>query len=201
MVKLSRVAWAASPRSWLVVTLALAFGLQASPQDVSPRLLEAAREAYQQQQQRQPEILTPAQVQPQVPPISETDWNNLRQLRVGARIAVKTKDNIRHSGEFLAYSEEAISLRKGKREVGYRRQEVVRVLLLGAPKRSKGAKIGFLVGCAVAAGIAAAKIVAVKEDPSSAIILVPIGALGGGIGAAIGAAVTPRSKSVVYRAP
>jgi len=188
-------------RCLLAAFLAYTLALPGWAQQVSPALLRAAQEAYQQQEQMQAAILAPAQVQPQVSPQTETDWNNLRQLRVGERIAVKTRDNIRHSGEFVAYSDEAISLRKGKREVGYRRQEVVRVLLLGAPKRSKGAKIGFLVGCAVAAGIAAAKIVAVKEDPSSAIILVPIGALGGGIGAAIGAAVTPRSKSVVYRAP
>jgi len=132
----------------------------------------------------------------------ESDWNNLNRLQVSQRIAVKTKDNITHYGKFLAYSDEAISLREGKQEVGYRREEVVRVSLLGPPDRGKAALYGFLFTFAGATTITAAKIGGEEDLVASGkvVISVGIGALFGGIGAGIGAAAAPSSKIVIYRA-
>ncbi len=128
---------------FLCVILLFTLVPQTWAQQVSPVLLEAARQAYQQGRQDQRSVSHVWAATAQVSPASETDWNNLRQLLVGADIAVKTKDNIRHSGTFLAYSDEAISLRKGKREVSYPRKEVLRVSFLGPPNRQRGAVIGF----------------------------------------------------------
>jgi len=181
----------------LLVILLATPALPAWAQEVSPALLAAARQAYQQGQQKQPEILAPVQAQSQVAPASEADWNSLRQLLVGERIAVKTKDNITHTGDFVAYSDEAISLREGKREVAYRREEVLGVSLLGARKRSKWALIGFLVGFGVGAGVGALFVARLDVGTQT---VVAGGASLGGIGAGVGAGVARRSQTVVYRA-
>jgi len=181
----------------LLVILLATPALPAWAQEVSPALLRAAREAYQQEQQKQSEMLAPALAQPQAPAPSESDWNNLRQLRVGERIAVKTKDNITHTGDFVAYSDEAISLREGKREVAYRREEVLGVSLLGARKRSKWALIGFLVGFGVGAGVGALFVARLDVGTQT---VVAGGASLGGIGAGLGAARAPRFQTLIYRA-
>jgi len=133
----------------------------------------------------------------------ESDWNNLNRLQVSQRIAVKTKDNITHYGHFLACSEEALSLREGKQEVGYRREEVVRVSLLGPPKRRKAALLGLAIGFAAGTVIAAAKWGG-EEDftaGAKARFILGIGGLVGGVaGANVGWAVAPSTKTVIYRA-
>jgi len=163
-------------------------------QQVSPALLEAARQAYQQGQLRQAEILAPAQV----PAASETDWNNLAQLRVWDHIVCKTKDGEWHRGNFVAFSEEALSLRVGKRDVGLRRGDVVRVSLLGPPNRVKAALIGLGIGFAGGAIITAAAFRGAEDGAAAYSLLV--GWLFGGIGAGVGAAAAPRSQTVIYRA-
>lgn len=136
-----------------------------------------------------------------MPPASETDWNNLSLLRVGARIVVETMDNIRHYGKFVAYSDEAISLREGKCEVGYRRENVVQVSLLGPPKRRKAALVGLAIGFAGGAIISAAKWAGQADlsEIGKAILILGTGGVFGGIGAGVGAAVAPRPKTVIYR--
>lgn len=133
----------------------------------------------------------------------ESDWHNLSRLQVDQRIAVKTKDNITHYGNFLAYSEEAISLREDKQEVGYRREEVIRVSLLGPPNRRKAALLGLAIGFTTAAGITAAIVAGVGDltGGGKAGYIFGIGGLVGGIaGANIGAAVARATKTVIYRA-
>lgn len=172
-------------------------------QEVSPALLPAARESYRQQFGEQSLFSGPRQAQanPQVPPASETDWNNLARLAVGARIAVKIRDEPTHSGKFLGFSEESISLREGKREIAYHREDVLRVWLLGGRNRGKAAKLGFLFPFAATVGVTFASLPSCEDDCFLLFIGgLGIGAVFGGVGAAVGALVAPRSKTVIYRA-
>ncbi|MFQ5817038.1 MAG: hypothetical protein ACE5H2_03660 [Terriglobia bacterium] len=191
------------------LVLVLALATQTWAQQVSPALLKAAQEAYQRQQKQDPKILPPAQqhpAQPRMSPASESDWDNLAQLQPGQRILVETMDNVRHRGTFVAYSDEAISLREDKRDVGYRRKEVLRVWRLGPPNRGKAAKIGFLSGFAVGAATAviwwfSGDTQDGDEDYLVLLVAPAFGGLFGGVGAGLGAAVAPRSKTLIYRAP
>ena len=128
----------------------------------------------------------------------ESDWNNLSGLRVGERIICKTKEGITYKGEFLAFSEEAISLRVGKRDVGLRREEVMRVSVVGPPKRAEAAIIGAVFGFAAAAVLGV--VVAGRSAESKGGFAVLFGTVGASAGAGVGALLSLARKTVIYRA-
>lgn len=173
-------------------------------QEVNP-LLVTARDAHRQHLSQEPLLSVEAQGQanPQVRPASASDWNNLARLEVGARIRLEAKDGVTRSGKFAAFSDEAISLREGKREVSYRREEVVSVSWLGSRRRGRWARIGFLIGFG---GGTAALAAWGASDPADegamnvALISLLLGLPFGGVGAAVGALAAPRTKTLIYRA-
>ncbi len=134
----------------------------------------------------------------------ETGWSNLQQLRVGQKIEVVDTNLKKHKGTFLSFSEEAISLRVGKDEVGVQRRNVLRVSLREKSKRLRNALIGLAIGAG--AGVAAAEIFARTDQPIARfrgeyrsiayVVLVPVGI---GVGAGIGAAFPPGYQTI-YRA-
>lgn len=131
------------------------------------------------------------------------EWSNLSGLRAGHRMEVKTKDKKTHSGRFVAYSEEAISLRKGKRELGFARDEVLSVLVLSPPRRRKAALIGFGLGAAAGFPLALMAAMTGPQDATTAeAAAVFFGAEGfyGAIGALIGATVARPTKTLIYQA-
>jgi hypothetical protein len=145
--------------------------------------------------------------QPQSPPSGESDWSSLQQLRVGQKIEVVDTNLKKLKGTFLSFSEEAISLRVGKDEVGVQRPNVLRVSLRGKSKRLRNALIGMAIGAG--AGVAAIEICAQASSRFSFspclgqdfravayAILVPVG---GAAGAGIGAAFPPGYQTI-YRA-
>ncbi len=127
-------------------------------------------------------------------------WNNLEGLAVGERIRVVKKDKSSHTGTFVAFSSEAVTLRNKGADVGHRREDVLRVWRVGAARRGRAA----LIGLAIGAGVGAALGGAVASDdsfvhPGAAAAIV--GLAGGAVGAGVGAAVARPSRSEVYRAP
>jgi hypothetical protein len=134
----------------------------------------------------------------------ETGWSNLQQLRVGQKIEVVDTNLKKHKGTFLSFSDEAISLRVGKDEVGVQRPNVLRVSLREKSKRLRNALIGMAIGAG--AGVAAVEICAQASSGLSPClgqdfratayaILVPVG---GAVGAGIGAAFP--GYQTIYRA-
>jgi hypothetical protein len=133
-----------------------------------------------------------------------SDWNNLQQLRAGQRIEVVDTNLKKYKGTFLSFSEEAISLRVGKDEVGVQREDVFRVSLRGKSKRLRNALIGMAIGAG--AGVAAAEISIRASEPGffserdfwqvPYVVLVSAGiAVGAGVGAAF-----PPGYQTIYRA-
>ena len=126
--------------------------------------------------------------------LGEHSWGNLQQLRVGQKIEVVDTNLKKYKGTFLSFSEEAISLRVKKQEVGVQRPNVLRVSLREKSKRLRNALIGMAIGAG--AGVAAVEICAYASSGSlpcagqdfravAYAILVPVGgAAGAGIGAA-----------------
>ncbi len=135
----------------------------------------------------------------------EHSWENLQQLRVGQKIEVVDTNLKKLKGTFLSFSEEAISLRVKKQEVGIQRPNVLRVSLREKSKRLRNALIGMAIGAG--AGVAVVEICAQASSGLSPClgqdfrgiayaILVPVG---GAVGAGIGAAVPPGYQTI-YRA-
>ena len=129
------------------------------------------------------------------PPVetSITDWNNLRQLRVGDKVEVVRHNLGKHKGKVLAWTEESISLRLKNQDVTIPREEVYRVTWLSKSRRggNRNVLIGLALGAAVGAVAASA-----AHEPVGAVILfsTPL-FIGIGVGAVI------PSHPTIYRAP
>ncbi len=137
---------------------------------------------------------------PPVASAAETDWNNLQQLSLAARLLIERTDGTRVKGRLISVAEDALSVRKGKRVMGVARAQVSRIWLFGETKTGKGAMIGALVG-GLYWPIIHAFVFPTERAPGAHDILptVLLAGAGSGIGAAIGASM--RERILVYRAP
>ncbi len=128
----------------------------------------------------------------------ETGWSNLQQLRVGQKIEVVDTNLKKLKGTFLSFSEEAISLRVKKDEVGVQRPNVLRVSLRGRPKRSTSALVGAAIGAL--AGLTLGAVVPETECGRGCMMGMST-VIGAGVGAGVGAAVSfVPSYRTIYRA-
>ena len=116
----------------------------------------------------------------------ETGWSNLQQVRVGQKIEVVDTNLKRLKGTFLSFSEEAISLRVGKDEVGVQRPNVLRVSLRGRPKRSTSALVGAAIGALAGLALSA---VASETQCGRGCMMGMATVMGAGVGAGVAAAV------------
>lgn len=58
---------------------------------------------------------------------SESDWSNLQKLNTGDRIEIVLKSKAKHSGALAMLADDAITVRVGSAESGYRKDDVARV--------------------------------------------------------------------------
>ncbi len=128
---------------------------------------------------------------------AEGSWQNLNQLRAGQKIEVVDTNLKKLKGTFLSFSEEAISLRVGKDEVGVQRPNVFRVSSREHSKRLRNTLIGLAVGGAAGLAIGAAVDSSFSEEDENIAkaIFTPIGL---GAGAGLGAAFP--GYQTIYRA-
>ena len=121
----------------------------------------------------------------------EDSWDNLNRLQAGQKVQVVQMDMKSHSGRFLGFTDEMISLRVKKDEVAVHREEVMRVSLRG--KRSRG--LSALLGAGLGFGLGAVAGVASCGSGGGSCggepgLAAGIGAIvGAGAGAGVGAAV------------
>ena len=128
---------------------------------------------------------------------AEGSWQNLNQLRAGQKIEVVDTNLKKLKGTFLSFSEEAISLRVGKDEVGVQRPNVFRVSSREHSKCLRNTLIGLAVGGAAGLAIGAAVDSSFSEEDENIAkaIFTPIGL---GAGAGLGAAFP--GYQTIYRA-
>ncbi len=128
----------------------------------------------------------------------ETGWGNLQQVRVGQKIEVVDTNLKKLKGTFLSFSDEAISLRVKKQEVGVQRPNVLRVSLRGRPKRSTSALVGAAIGALAGLALSA---VAPETECGRGCMMGMATVMGAGVGAGVGAAVPfVPSYRTIYRA-
>ena len=176
------------------VGIAVLFGMAPEmwAQEVNPRFLQAAMEAYHQRDNKHPEILPPTPAAQKASSIGHpSDWEALYQLQAGDRVVCRTRDGATHRGKFRAISSEAITLQIGEQAVGFRREQVLTVKLLGRDHRAMFA----LVGAAAGLGVMLMHTTARDDWPPAAAIVAEtlLPAVGGGL------AGRPR-KTTIYRA-
>ncbi len=138
------------------------------------------------------------EAQPPAEP-SISDWNNLQQLRVGDKVEVVRTDLSKLKGRFLSFSDEAISLRVGKDEVGVQRPNVFRVSSREHSKRLRNTLIGLGIGAAAGAVVGAAAVAGKPRQAGERRLSMVIGTLiGSGVGTVVGAAFP--ALQTIYRA-
>lgn len=82
-------------------------------------------------------------------------WSDLNRLKAGQGIEVIESNMKQHEGQFLAVTDELLSLREHGSDVSVKRGDVVRVSTSSAARRGEHAVIGLVVGGAIGAGIGA----------------------------------------------
>ena len=126
----------------------------------------------------------------------EANWDNLQQLRVGQKIEVVDTNLKKLKGTFLSFSDEAISLRVGKDEVGVQRPNAFRVSSREHSKRLRNTLIGLAIGGGI--GVAVGAIGDARSGESGEHVgAYAFGLLGSGIGAGLGAALP--SHQTIYK--
>ncbi len=173
-------------------------------QEISPALLRAAREAYEQEQQAKSTPAFAARSSMQIASAATKGaWVNLSHLPVGTYISVETRDNRTHQGHFRGWSEQAITMQEARSEVTYRREEVFRVKRPGPRNRARAAKIGFGLGllAGAVAGLAIGASRPRDEDTGLQLALFSLatGGVAGGAAASIAALAAPRHETVIYQ--
>ena len=123
-----------------------------------------------------------------------SDWNNLRQVRIGDKVEVVRHNLGKHKGKVLAWTEESISLRLKNQDVTIPREEVYRVTLLSKNHRLRNSMIGMGLGF-----LAAVAVVASRPEETSTYNALARAPVLIGIGAGVGAAFP--SHPTLYRAP
>jgi hypothetical protein len=83
-------------------------------------------------------------------------WSNLNNLKAGRGIEVIETSMKRHAGDFVAVTDELLTLREKGSDVSLKREDVARVSTSSGAKRGGHALMGLVVGGAIGAGIGAA---------------------------------------------
>lgn len=129
-------------------------------------------------------------------------WSDLNGLKVGQGIDVAESNMKSHGGEFVAITEEAITLREKGTDVSVKRENVARVSTASGARRGEHAVIGLLVGAGMGAAIGA---LAGSRSKGWIGLSEGVGALvgiaTGGTGGAIVGAVIPAHTTIYRRVP
>jgi hypothetical protein len=116
-------------------------------------------------------------------------WSNLAELKPGEQVVVMAVDGARHRGAFRGYSDEAITIREGNRDLTTERTQVQAITVSAPSHRLRNTLIGLGIGAG--AGLALDRSLGAylrnESNPPGARALIwglPI-AIGGTIGAVI----------------
>jgi hypothetical protein len=83
-------------------------------------------------------------------------WSNLNRLKAGQGIEVIESSLKRHTGKFVAVTDDLLTFKENGSGASVKREDVVRISTSSGPKRGEHALIGLVVGGAIGAGIGAA---------------------------------------------
>ncbi len=132
---------------------------------------------------------------------SESNWDNLQQLKPGQTIRVVLVNAQSHKGKFSSVSDAALSLTDDKVERAFHRADVLRVSTVDDGKRRRNKLIGLGIGAGAGLAAGVGTFVAFGSTVSPNHAAAGLGAIGAGAGAGVGAALGRLSGfRTVYRA-
>lgn len=127
-------------------------------------------------------------------------WNVVQAIPVGEQLLVELKDGKQNKGKLSAISETELSLLKGGKSTTLARESVRRIFRLIGKTRGQSTLKGAGIGAATGAGIGLVIYLPARDDIVGSIVP-GFGAIGAGIGAAIGAiGGSGQKKVLVYEA-
>jgi hypothetical protein len=133
---------------------------------------------------------------------TQNSWEVLNTLRAGQRIEIFETNLKKHKGTFSTVTDEALQLREGGSDVGIKKENVMRVILLDKSHRLRNVLVLGAIGAGAGAGIGAASTRCSNSSDafcglgrSIAVGLGGVLGLAGGVG--IGAAIP--SHPTIYR--
>ena len=140
-----------------------------------------------------------------------SSWDNLKSLTPGEEIRIVMNDAKSYQGKFETWSDGGITLRQAASEQTLPRKDILRVSWKkGHNHRARNAAIGAAVGAGVGLGIGVAYYLRPRNctegplfgcaGPSNLDLAKILTPAGGGVGAAIGAALPTGGWRDVYRA-
>ncbi len=127
---------------------------------------------------------------------SATSWDNLAALHAGEKIQVVDTSHKKHSGAFVSFSRQAITMEEKHKTETIQRGDVANVSISGR-HRLRNALIGGLIGGGAGAGIGAAAWSSGHIGTSKGEFAAILGAVGFVGGAVVGALLPDRKT--VYR--
>ncbi len=118
---------------------------------------------------------------------AKDSWDNLKQLQPGQKIEVVDMKMKTLKGEFVAFTDEAISLRQGGSDQSIGRADVVRVTVRDTSHRTRNMLLGSTIGGGIAIAATIVPLAANSNEGNSCGACVAAIAAGFGGGAALGA--------------
>lgn len=127
-------------------------------------------------------------------------WNVVQAIPVGEQLLVESKDGKQNKGKLSAVSETELTLLKGSQSTTLNQANIRRVFRLVGKTRGQSTLKGAVIGAATGTGIGLVIYLPARDDIVGS--TVPgFGAIGAGIGAAIGAiGGSGQKKVLVYDA-
>ena len=130
------------------------------------------------------------------PKRSQTNWDNLKELRAGQKIEVVDSSLKTLKGTFISVSDADISLRAGKSEESVSRANVVRVSVRDTSHRTRNMLLGAAIGGGIAIAATIVPLAANSNEGNGCGVCIAGIAAGFGAGTALGA--IPGNRTV-YR--
>ncbi len=128
---------------------------------------------------------------------AKDSWDNLQQLKPGQKIEVVDKQMRTFKGEFVSFTDEAITLREKNGEQSVERAKVVRVSVRDTSHRTRNMLLGAAIGGGIAVAATVVPLIANSNEGNSCGVCVAGIAAGIGGGSAVGAI---PGNHTVYRA-
>jgi small nuclear ribonucleoprotein (snRNP)-like protein len=132
--------------------------------------------------------------------LDKSDWSGVKALPSGTNIRVETKAGKKFDGKLESVNDTMISLSSNAKTESFSVVDVKKIYRFGKGSRGKSTAIGAALGAGVGAGIGLAALGATGGSDDINSVLAPFIAIGGGMGAALGAAFPGKKRILLFEA-
>lgn len=128
------------------------------------------------------------------------DWSVVAALSAGQSVRVETKSGQKLDGEIVSANANGVSVSANGQTRNFDAVDVKKVYRVGKASRGKGAAIGAAIGAGAGAGVGAGALASTGGSDDTWSVFWPFVAIGTGIGAATGALLSRKKRTLIYEA-